>query len=158
MPAAFQGRWSYYGEGMMHLEQLAARPAGADQIARAHEIIGDSPQLQQRFATFMATEPTRGQMLEFLETVRDEAQKVNLRERIDAICQAAGIEQPSGADRLMAMQIGLLQEQNVILRDGLTRMLNQMRADAQADAKADVANAALTTILGGVMLGAVLTR
>ncbi|MDY0976189.1 type VI secretion system protein TssA [Massilia sp. CFBP9012] len=40
-----------------------------------------------------------------------------LSRRIDAICKAAGIQAPSGAERLMAMQIGLLHDQNRILQD-----------------------------------------
>lgn len=70
------------------------------------------------------------------------------------ICRVAGIEEPTGVDRLMAMQIGLQQEQNAILQSGMTRTLNQMRSDAGAVDS----SGAFTALVGGLMLGAVLTR
>lgn len=135
-----------------HLEQLAGKPVGEEQIARARELVGNSRALQQRLDEFLRASPTRGQMLEFLETLHKEAESVKLLERTDTICQAVGIQQPTGADRLMALQVGLIQEQNSLLKRGL----NQMRADAKA--KADSDDGLITSALGGLILGAVLTR
>jgi hypothetical protein len=93
-------------------------------------------------------------MVEFIESLHTEAAAAEIDRRIYAICKAAGIESPTGTDRLMAMQIGLLQDQNSILQSGMTRTLNQMRADAKADDSSGI----FTSLVGGLMLGAVLTR
>ena len=60
-------------------------------------------------------------MNDFLTTLRVVATEEQVADKISTICRAAGIEQPTGAERLMAMQIGLMQEQNSILESGLTR-------------------------------------
>lgn len=135
-------------------QQIAAKPAGDDQITRAQEIASGSPVLQERLTTFLASEPTRGEMADFLSSLRSTAAEEVLKERIEAICRVAGIEQPSSSDRLMAMQIGLIQEQNTILQNGMIRTLNQMRADA----KADKSDSLFTALLGGALIGAALTR
>lgn len=50
--------------------------------------------------------------------------------RIDAICAAAGIHAPSGAERLMAMQVGLLHDQNAILQTLVKEQAGQQGTDA----------------------------
>ncbi|CAN7747543.1 hypothetical protein [Duganella sp. LjRoot269] len=135
-------------------QQIAAKPAGEDQITRAQEIAGASPVLQERLSTFLASGPTRGEMADFLSSLRSTAAEDLLKERIEAICRVAGIEQPSGSDRLMAMQIGLIQEQNTILQNGIARTLNQMRVDA----KADNSDSLFTALLGGTLIGVALAR
>lgn len=135
-----------------HLQELARKPAGEEQIARAREIVGNSRVLSQRLDAFLGENPTRGQMLEFLETLHLEAETVKVRERLDLIFHIAGIEHPTGSDRLMAMQVGLLQEQNTLMK----RSLNQMRADAKSKGESD--DALFTTIIGSVILGSVVGR
>lgn len=68
-----------------------------------------------------------------------------LGRRIDAICKAAGIHAPGNAERLMAMQIGLLHDQNTILQ-GATREA------------ADTACAEFTALVGAVLSSKVTTR
>jgi hypothetical protein len=68
-----------------------------------------------------------------------------LGRRIDAICKAAGIHAPGNAERLMAMQIGLLHDQNTILQ-GATR-------DAT-----DTACGEFTALVGAVLSSKVATR
>lgn len=72
-----------------------------------------------------------------------------LGRRIDAICAAAGIHQPSGSERLMAMQIGLLFDQNLIMQ-GLSR--NQAGQMSSASARG-VAGGGFTTIVRAVLAG-----
>lgn len=139
---------------MTNPAELAALPATEGHIERAREAVRAYPAKQQYLDALLASNPTRGQMVEFTESVYAEGAARQLDHRIDAICKAAGIEEPTGADRLMAMQIGLLQDQNMILQAGMTRSLNQMRADA----KADESSGTFTALVGGMMLGAVLTR
>lgn len=57
-----------------------------------------------------------------------------LGRRIDAICAAAGIHAPSGAERLMAMQVGLLHDQNAILQTLAKEQAGQIGAQPGTDA------------------------
>lgn len=139
---------------MTNPTELAALPATEGHIERAREAVRTHPARQNDLNILLASDPTRGQMVEFTESVYTEAAAEQFDQRINAICKAAGIEDPTGAERLMAMQIGLLQDQNLILQNGANRSLNQMRADA----KAGESNGTFTALLGGMMIGAVLTR
>lgn len=76
-----------------------------------------------------------------------------LGRRIDAICNAAGIHAPSKAERLMAMQIGLLHDQNTILQ-GATRDT----AGEARQAGADAACGEFTALVGAVLSGKATTR
>ena len=138
----------------MPLQQLAAKPAGDDQVLRAREIIGSSGSFNAKLESFMASNPTRGQMTDFLENLRVSVAEHQLKQKIELICRAAGIEEPTGEHRLMAMQIGLLQDQNGILQSGLTRTINQMRSHANSVES----DGAFTALLGGLLFGAVLSR
>lgn len=130
--------------------ELAMLPATPGHIDRAKEAVRAHPGMQKYLDALLASNPTRGQMVEFTESVHIEAAKAQLEQRIDTICKAAGIDKPTGVERLMALQVGLLQDQNVIL----TRASNQARADATTDEPTD----SFTALVGGLMLGAVLTR
>ncbi|MCC7684742.1 hypothetical protein [Janthinobacterium sp. FW305-128] len=134
-------------------QQLAGKPAGDDQVARAREIVGSNQELQNRIDTFLAAGATRGQMTDFLSSLRSAVAEEQLKKKINTICRLVGIDQPSSADRLMAMQIGLMQEQNSILQNGMVRTLNQMRSDAQSQNS----DSMFTALLGGALVGAVLT-
>lgn len=99
----------------MSLQELASKPAGPDQIARARELCDKSLALTARLSAFMRTNPTRGQMLDFLEELNKSAKQTAYEEGIKRICEAVGILEPSPQDRLMAMQVGMLREQNELL-------------------------------------------
>lgn len=87
------------------------------------------------------------------ETSPPDAAEV-LGRRIDAICKAAGIHAPGNAERLMAMQIGLLHDQNAILQGATKGVAGQGRGQAGADA----AGGDFTALVGAVLSGAVPTR
>jgi len=114
------------------------------------EAVRTHPGMRKHLDALLASNPTRGQMVEFTESLHAEAAKAQLEQRINAICKAAGIENPTGAERLMALQVGLLQDQNVILN----RATNQSREGA----KGDDSGSTFTTLVGGLMLGAFLTH
>jgi hypothetical protein len=143
---------------MTDLKELAALPATDGHIARAREAARAYPNIRPYFEALLASNPTRGQMVEFMESVRVGAEPVfaaqQLNLRIDAICKAAGIDAPTGTERLMAMQIGLLQDQNTILQNAVIRSSNQ----APAEDKASTSSGSFTALLGGMLLGAALTR
>ena len=73
-----------------------------------------------------------------------------LGRRIDAICKAAGIHAPGNAERLMAMQIGLLHDQNMILQGAMRDAARQVGADA--------ACGDFTALVGAVLSGRGPTR
>ena len=73
-----------------------------------------------------------------------------LGRRIDAICKAAGIHAPGNAERLMAMQIGLLHDQNTILQGATKGAAGQGRSQSGADA----AGGDFTALVGAVLAGA----
>jgi len=77
-----------------------------------------------------------------------------LGRRIDAICKAAGIHAPGNAERLMAMQIGLLHDQNAILQGATKGAAGQGRSQSGADA----AGGDFTALVGAVLAGAAPTR
>lgn len=135
----------------MTTEQLAANPAGDDQLARAREIIADSSQLKERLNNFVGTSPNRGQMNEFMDYLHTAVAEERVMRKIEHICRISGIVNPTGSERLMAMQIGLIQEQNALLKGGLTRALNRM----QADAKQTDGDSLMTSLIGGLALGAI---
>jgi len=73
-----------------------------------------------------------------------------LGRRIDAICKAAGIHAPGNAERLMAMQIGLLHDQNTILQGAMRDAARQVGSDAGCGD--------FTALVGAVLSGRVSTR
>ena len=77
-----------------------------------------------------------------------------LGRRIDAICKAAGIHAPGNAERLMAMQIGLLHDQNTILLGATKGAAGQLCSQAGADA----ACGDFTALVGAVLSCAAPTR
>ncbi|MGF6605073.1 hypothetical protein P3T23_009834 [Paraburkholderia sp. GAS448] len=108
-----------------NLTELARKPAGLDQINRARELCGNSAALNAKLDTFLDGKPTRGQMIEFLNDLKEHGLKEAMEANILRICKSVGIEEPTGADKLLALQIGLLQEQNEALAT-LTRRTGQV--------------------------------
>lgn len=129
--------------------ELAAMPATEGHIERAREAVSAHPGKQPYLNALLASNPTRGQMVEFLESLRIEIEAADVDKRILQICKAAGIIEPTSTERLMAVQIGLLQEQNMIL----TRSFNQMKG-----AKEDDSGGLFTAFLGGALIAATLSR
>jgi hypothetical protein len=130
------------------LQQLANAIAGHEQFTRARELCWDSNELHAELDALVKTTPTRGQMLDFLETLNKKKQQQALEVELLRICHAVGIESPSPQDRLMAMQIGMLQEQNDLL----------LHIAARVGAIAKTKPLTFTGALGAVILGDVLTR
>ena len=132
----------------MTLEELASKPAGADQIARARELCDGSLALTARMSKLMRTNPTRGRMLEFLEELNKLAKQAANEDEIRKICSAVGIQEPSAQDRLLAMQVGMLHEQN--------ELLNQIAGGLGAIPKDRPLS--FTSAVGAAILGNWLTR
>jgi hypothetical protein len=129
--------------------ELAALPATESHIERAREAVRALPAKQKILDALLASNPTRGQMVEFLESLRVEVEAADVEKRIMQICQAAGVNEPTSTERMMAAQIGLLQEQNAML----TRSLKQLKG-----AKEDDPNGLFTAFLGGTLIAATLSR
>jgi hypothetical protein len=130
------------------LVHLADQPAGVDQMSRARELCGKSETLHAKLDAFLHGKPSRGQMLEFLEELRATGAREQLDANIQRICESVGIGEPTGTDKLLAMQIGLLQEQNETLA------LVANRVGALANQKQPV----FTPLVAGIVLGTVLAK
>jgi len=81
-------------------------------IREARKIAGDNRDLNKSIDDFITNSAPRESKEEFLSSLR----KAATEEKIQSIYLEAGIANPSGADRLMAMQIVVIQEQNEILK------------------------------------------
>lgn len=84
-----------------------------------------------------------------IQRLKSDAVELLLNKKIDNICRVLSLDNASGSDRLMAMQVVLLQEQNTILKQIGSRPSSQIQT------KTDDAST-LTAILGGVLLGQML--
>lgn len=119
-----------------------------DQMTRARELCGRSVALHSKLDAFLRGRPTRDQMQEFLEYLSGPGQLEGIELDIRRICKAAGVDEPTGSDRLMAMQIGLLQEQNELL----TTLAK--RAGIQSHQKQPI----FTPVVAGILLGTLLAK
>jgi hypothetical protein len=131
----------------MELSQLASNPAGEDQIARARELCGHSSTLTAALDALLSTAPSRGQMLSFLEEARKANEQRNVEAELLRICQSFGIGEPSPQDKLLAMQIAMLREQNEMLQ----------RIAVRVGSIAQQKPLTFTGALGAAILGNVLT-
>lgn len=98
------------------VKELANRRAGVDQMTRARELCGRSRELNAKLDAFLGTGPTRGQMIDFMEELKTVGLKAEMEANVLRICNSVGIEEPTRTEKLLAIQIGLLQEQNEALR------------------------------------------
>ncbi|KWE97881.1 hypothetical protein [Burkholderia ubonensis] len=131
------------------IERLAANPAGVDQIDRAREICGSSAERVAKLDAFLSTQPNRGQMIDFIEDLKQEGLREAMEANIQRILKSAGIDTPTGTDKLLAMQIGLLQEQNEAL-NVLAGMTSRVAANTKDKP------AIFGPVLGAVLLGKIL--
>lgn len=98
-----------------NFKDLAEQRVGMDQINRAREICGRSAALNTKLDAFLIGKPNRGQMVEFMTDLKTTGLQQAMEANIARICKSVGIEEPTGSDKLLALQIGLLQEQNAAL-------------------------------------------
>ncbi|AMR77993.1 hypothetical protein [Cupriavidus nantongensis] len=132
----------------MDLHKLASNPVGIDQISRARELCGQSESLNATLDALLRTKPTRGQMLDFLEELNKSGKQEAFEEEMSRICEAVGILEPSPQDKLMAMQVGMLREQNEMLQH-IARCVGSIPKDKPLS---------FTGAVGAVILGNMLTR
>lgn len=130
--------------------EIAMLPATEGHIERAREAVRSIPSKQAHLDKLLASNPTRGEMVEFLASLHVEVEAANVEQRIKQICKAAGVVEPTSTERLMAVQIALLQEQNAIL----SRSFNQMKGEAKEDGPSGL----FTAFLGSTLLAAALSR
>ncbi|WP_207002604.1 hypothetical protein [Trinickia mobilis] len=129
------------------LQELGSRPAGPEQITRAREICGKSEALNAKLDQFLGTKPTRGQMVEFMNTLKTAGRQEEMEASILRICRSVGIEEPTGTDKLLALQIGLLQEQNDLLARSAGRPVQVAEQGSGSFFTPFVAGALLGTVL-----------
>ncbi|TAL80717.1 MAG: hypothetical protein EPN77_19455 [Candidimonas sp.] len=130
-----------------NLDRLAAQPAGQDQLARAKVLCGTSKVWNAKLSEFLATKPTRGEMVNFLENLGSEQASEQLNEKINRICGALGIEAPTGVEKLLALQIALQQDQSAALQ----AISNRAGAPEKASAGTGIASLATAVLLGTIL-------
>lgn len=136
-------------EKSARIAELAAKPAGEDQIARARELCTSYPDLLEQFEAFIKTRPTRGQMVSYLENLKEGGSSKALESVAVSICHGLGISDPSPSERLLAIQVGLLQEQS--------RALNELLKKTSPQSNAGKASSGgVTGLLAGVIIGSLL--
>lgn len=92
------------------LTELGCKPAGQDQIDRAHEYAAGDTSLLAEIANVLSTNPTRAQMIVFLERLKVGYEDRKLDRAAKAMCTALGNSNPSTLEKLMAIQIQALHE------------------------------------------------
>lgn len=139
-----------------HIQHLADQPAGNDQVTRARELCGTSGTLNAKLEEFLETGPTRGQFIDFLEQLKSATQQEKLDADIAHICALVGIENPTGTDKLLALQIGLLQEQNAAI--GLLANRAGQAVELEKKALDRPATSGFTSLLAGFLIGGMMSR
>ncbi|MGY6257289.1 hypothetical protein ACXIVK_27910 [Paraburkholderia caledonica] len=139
-----------------NIQHLADQPAGEDQVTRARELCGASGALNARLDGFLKTGPTRGQFIDFLEQLKSATQQEKLDANIAHICALVGIENPTGTEKLLAIQIGLLQEQNANI--GLLANRAGQAVELEKKLLDKPATSGFTSLLAGFLIGGMMSR
>lgn len=105
-------------------------PPDMDQLNHARELCGRSDALHAKLDALLDTKPTRGQVEAFMTYLNTTGLKEELEANILRICESVGIASPTGSEKLLALQIGLLQEQNAALVS-LAKKTDQVAANAK---------------------------
>lgn len=135
----------------VQMVELASKPAGDDQIARARELCADSEALSAQLDAFIQTSPTRGQMVQYMERLKTGGKAPELQSVILGICHGLGIAEPTPSEQLLALQVGLLQEQSRALQEVMTLLATQSGQSAKSS------GGTLTALLAGFAIGGALT-
>lgn len=130
---------------MSSLEELAAQPAGQDQIDRAKAYCSVDSALENQLAAFIETKPTRGQMVQFLEQLGFQFQRAANRKNALAVCESLGIENPTNSELLLAHKTNVLS----------TALVKNQRQTMAAFKKLGIQIDDAPGVLTGALVGAV---
>jgi len=126
--------------------------ATVDQLTQARSICGNNPFLLTELDDFLNTQPSRKQMSEFIEKMLDPARHQERFDRgIMRVCKLVGIDEPTAGEKLLALQIGLLQEQNATL----SVIANKLDASKSQSAQSQ---SVFTPMLAGMLIGGMIAR
>lgn len=130
------------------IRELGSQRPGMDQISRARELCGESADMNAHLDAFLGTQPSRSAMIAFMDELKTTGMKKEMQAKIARICESVGIDSPTGTDRLLALQIGLLREQN----EALALLANRTgQVVAQTQQQASIFGPLLAGILIGKM-------
>lgn len=128
--------------------------ATVDQMAQARAFCGNNPLLLAELEDFLNSKPSRQQMYHFIENMRDpNRQKERFDKSILRVCKLVGIDEPTAGEKLLALQVGLLQEQNA----ALSVIANRLGAQ-NTHSKSGQDQSVFTPLLTGILLGAVMSH
>lgn len=128
--------------------------ATVDQMTQARTICGNNPFLLAELEEFLNRQPSRAQMYEFIEGLRNpDRQKERFDENILRVCKLVGIDDPTPGEKLLALQVGLQQEQNAALALIASRLGPQNKG-----ADSGQSSSVFGPLLTGMLLGAVVSH
>ena len=134
---------------MKDLENLASQQADAQLLRAAEEACTGRLDLHDAFAALKASQPSRRDVHAFIENAKGSAPR-SLDEQVALVCRTLGVDQPTGIEKLLALQALLMQEHASSMR----KLLNEVtsRSDGKAPSGQD---GSTTALLGGLLLAAV---
>lgn len=138
---------------MKDLAALAAQPADEDLLKRARELCACRVDLADELAALVASRPTRASVHAFIEQAKATL-PATLVDRAGLVCKALKIEAPTGQERLLALQVLLMNEQALMVQR-LSDDLAKLQGGNQASASGTPTSSYL---LAGLLLGAVTTK
>ncbi|GAB6849154.1 hypothetical protein [Paraburkholderia kururiensis] len=128
--------------------------ATVDQMTQARAQCGSNPFLLAELEEFLSRQPSRAQMYDFIEDLRNpNRQKERFEANISRLCKLVGIEEPTPGEKLLALQIGLQQEQNATLALIASRLGSQKNG-----ADSGQSPSVFGPLLTGALLGAVISH
>lgn len=134
-------------------QELAVKPAGDDQIKTARQLSEGCPELEAEVDAFMAKNPNRGEMIDFLGELRKQSESRRLELMVLRVCRSLGIEHPTSTEKLLALQTLAISEQTAKLGLGLKNVRNSVE-----NTKAEHSDDSFTPFLGGTLLGVFLAK
>ncbi|MDR6208176.1 hypothetical protein [Paraburkholderia graminis] len=128
--------------------------ATVDQMTQARTLCGYNPFLLAELEEFLNRQPSRAQMYEFIEDLRNPTrQKARFDANILRVCKLVGIDEPTAAEKLLALQIGLQQEQNAALALIASRLGSHGTGSDSGQSQS-----VFGPLLTGMLLGAVISH
>lgn len=136
---------------MKDLTVLAAQPADESLLKRAREVCASRLDMADELTALLASDPTRASVHAFIERAKSTL-PASLIERVDMVCNALKIVEPTGQERLLALQVLLMNDQ----AHAAQKLIDALSASE----KPPVAQGSSTTsyLLTGLVLGAMAVK
>lgn len=138
---------------MKDLKVLAAQPADEALLSRARELCASRVDLADELGALVASGPTRAAVHAFIERAKATL-PASLVDRVDLVCKALKIEAPTGQERLLALQVLLMNEQALTVQ----RLSDELAASKGVTHAVSPGASTSSYLLAGLVLGAVVAK